>query len=78
MTRLVRRRRVVVKQLEATRALRALFEELSASQGVARYKEEFIILTVMLGDLNLAFDAANRSLDEFARLGTVGLTWEVL
>jgi TolB-like protein/DNA-binding winged helix-turn-helix (wHTH) protein len=62
----------------AARALRALFEELSASQGVARYKEEFIILPVMLGDLDLAFDAANRSLDEFARFGTVGLTWGVL
>jgi hypothetical protein len=48
-----------------------LFDQLSASQGIARYQEDFIILPVMLGDLDLGFDAANRSLDEFPRLGTV-------
>jgi TolB-like protein len=62
----------------AAHALRALFEQLSRSTQVARYKEDFIILPVMLGDLDLAFDAANRSLDELARLGTVGLIWGVL
>ncbi len=62
----------------AASALRALFEQLSADHEVAQYKEEFIILPVMLEDLDLAFDAANRSEDEFTRKGTVGMTWGML
>jgi hypothetical protein len=63
---------------EAARELRTLLEQSNAAEPLAQRKEDGIFLSVLLGDLDLAFDSANRWLDRFARSGTIGTAWGVL
>jgi len=63
---------------EAARELRTLLEQADAAEPLAQRKEDGIFLAVLLGDLDLAFDSANRWLDHFARFGTLGTAWGVL
>jgi TolB-like protein/tetratricopeptide (TPR) repeat protein len=63
---------------EAARQLRTLLEQSNAAEPLAQRKEDGISLSVLLGDLDLAFDSANRWLDQFARSGTIGTAWGVL
>lgn len=62
----------------AVRSLRALLEAPNAADPLSQRKEDGIFLSVLLGDLDLAFESANRWLDRFARSGTIGTTWGVL
>jgi TolB-like protein/DNA-binding winged helix-turn-helix (wHTH) protein len=62
----------------ASRALTSLVRSQDRDAFGIQPRQEIITWYVMLGDLTAAFDFANSSLDEFARAGTVGLTWGVL
>jgi hypothetical protein len=62
----------------AARELRTLLEQSNPSEPLAQRKEDGIFLPVLLGDLDLAFDSANRWLDRFARFGAIGTAWGIL
>jgi TolB-like protein/Flp pilus assembly protein TadD len=68
----------IAGQGAAARALRTLLEHPSAGEPLLQRKEDCIFLPVLLGDLDLAFDSANRWLDRFSHTGTIGTTWGVL
>jgi TolB-like protein len=62
----------------ATRTLATLLRGTSPSDLGIGLRQAAITWYTMLHDLDSAFDFANRSLDEFARSGSVGMTWEPL
>jgi TolB-like protein/Flp pilus assembly protein TadD len=66
------------QRAQAARSLRALLQELRRTEPDAQHREDWILWSAKLGDLDLAFDAANWSLDQSVRLGTVGTTWGFL
>jgi TolB-like protein len=62
----------------ASRALTTILRNVRPDALGVRPRSEIIVWYAMLGDLDGAFDFANRSLDEYARHGTIGLNFPVL
>ena len=61
----------------AAAAFRTLAREMQESQsGVSRYDP--MLYSVLLGDLDFAFEAANRAIDVDAREGSIGMAWGFL
>jgi len=65
-------------RIAASHALATLVRTIHPDQLGVQPRQEIILWFVMLGDVDAAFEFANRSVDEFARAGTVGTTWGVL
>ncbi len=62
----------------AVESLKALYAR-PAPAGVSQFMQRrFMLWYTLLGDLDSAFEAANRSLDHFARSGTIGTAWAFL
>jgi TolB-like protein/tetratricopeptide (TPR) repeat protein len=66
------------QRAEAARSLRTLLDELRRTEPRIQRREGELVLSVMLGDLDLAFDIAKKSLDQDVQLGTVGTSWGFL
>jgi TolB-like protein/DNA-binding winged helix-turn-helix (wHTH) protein len=62
----------------AARALRQLARDLEAAGPGQRQREPLVIWPVMLGDVDFAFESANRWIDVDSREGSVGISWGFL
>jgi len=62
----------------ALRSLRTFARSLTAPEADPIVMKDVVAAFVMLGDLDDAFELLNRSLDGFARSGTVGSAWGIL
>jgi len=62
----------------AARALRTLFAELRRSEPDKQSVVALLMWPTLLGDLDAAFESANRVLDSDLREDTVGTTWGFL
>jgi tetratricopeptide (TPR) repeat protein len=59
-------------------ALDALRDRVAPDEMLHTMHRRFMVWYTMLGALDQAFDAANQSLDLFAKSGTIGTAWELL
>jgi len=62
-------------RMAASRALTTLVGSVKPDDLGVQPRQDIISWYATLGDMDAAFDFANRSVDEFARAGTVGTTW---
>jgi TolB-like protein len=63
---------------QAARSLRTLLDELRRTEPRIQHREGELVLAVMLGDFDLAFDIVKADLDQDVQLGTVGTSWSFL
>jgi TolB-like protein/Tfp pilus assembly protein PilF len=66
------------QRAQAARSLRTLLDELRRTEPRIQHREGELVLSVMLGDLDLAFDIVKADLDQDVQLGTVGTSWSFL